>query len=103
MLFSYLAIIAVIVVIEHLTFGKWWRRHELARRTIGHTTLLGVSGLFVPVGLIDIDTLVYIAAATIIAGAITAGFAIHEQENRKANKLAALRQEFEQYEQTISG
>ncbi|MBK7920135.1 MAG: hypothetical protein IPJ94_28555 [Chloroflexi bacterium] len=49
----YAALTGVVVVLEHITFGRWWARNELARRTMGHATILFLALLFAPSGLID--------------------------------------------------
>lgn len=35
------AILAVIILVEHFTFGRWFKNWELTRRAIGIATVLG--------------------------------------------------------------
>jgi hypothetical protein len=93
MLFLYLTTVAATIVAEHLTFGRWWKNNELARRTLGHATILAISLLFVTSGLFDLTTLLYLIAGTGVAGAITAAFAVHENERRRNERAEARRNE----------
>lgn len=95
---TYAGLTAVIVTIQHFTFGRWWKRNELARRTLAHATILGLALLFVPSGLIDLMTWLAIAIATGVAGAITAGLYIHENEQREQARIESLRQQATQYD-----
>lgn len=94
----YAGLAGIIVAAEHFTFGRWWANNELARRTLGHATLLGLALLFVPVGLIDLQTLIAIAIATGTAGAVTAACYVTEHERNRRARVAALRREAEQYD-----
>lgn len=100
MLLVFLGLTAVIVVLEHFTFGRWWAGNELARRTMGHITILGLALLFVPSGLIDLTTVICIFLSTGTAGAITAGLVITEHERKRRRRTAVYRREVEQYDQT---
>lgn len=95
---TYAGLTAVVVTIEHFTFGRWWKRNELARRTLAHATILGLALLFVPAGLIDLMTLTAIAIATGVAGAITAGLYIHEAEQRRQERAEEARRRVEEYD-----
>lgn len=97
-LITYAGLTAVVITIEHFTFGRWWKRNELARRTLAHATILGLALPFVPAGLIDLMTLTAIAIATGVAGAITAGLYIHENEQRNRARIEDLRQQAAQYD-----
>lgn len=93
MIFLYLTLTAVTITIQHFTFGRWWRRNELARRTMGHATILAISALFVPTGLINGQTVLMMGLATGVAGALTAAFRVHETETAKEKRVQALRLE----------
>lgn len=96
----YAALTGVVVALEHVTFGRWWARNELARRTMGHATILFLALLFVPSGLIDFTTLAAIAIATGTAGAITAALYVNENERTRRQRAASMRQRVEQYDAT---
>ncbi len=96
----YAALTGVVVALEHATFGRWWARNELARRTMGHATILFLALLFVPSGLIDFTTLAAIAIATGTAGAITAALYVNENERTRRQRAASLRQRVDQYDAT---
>ena len=98
-LFFYLLLTAVVVMLEHLTFGRWWSNNEIARRTMGHITILGLALLFVPSGLIDPTTLVAIFLATGVAGAITAGLVVTETEFKKRHRAKNCRREVDDYDE----
>lgn len=100
MLIGFLCLTAVVVVLEHFTFGRWWAHNELARRTMGHATILGLALLFVPSGFIDLGTLVSITLATGTAGAITAALVVTQNEHKRRQRTAVYRREVEQYDQT---
>jgi hypothetical protein len=97
-LFFYLLLTAVIVILEHFTFGRWWANNEIARRTMGHATILGLAFLFIPSGLIDLTTLITIFLATGVAGAITAGTVVTEKEFKKKKQAEIHRREVERYD-----
>ncbi|MBP6471089.1 MAG: hypothetical protein KBE23_03320 [Chloroflexi bacterium] len=96
----YAALTGVVVALEHFTFGRWWARNELARRTMGHATILFLALLFVPSGLIDFTTLAAIAIATGTAGAITAALYVNENERTRRQRAASMRQRVDQYDAT---
>ena len=98
-LLAYAALTGVVVTLEHFTIGKAWKHNELARRTVAHATILGLACLFIPSGLIDLHTLAAIAIATGVAGAITAGLVIHENEQQRRERVNELRQQAEQYDE----
>lgn len=98
LLTAFAALTGLVVALQHFTFGQWWAHNELARRTLGHATILFLALLFVPSGLIDLDTLVAITIATGAAGAITAALYVHKAERRKRERAEALRQELEKYD-----
>jgi hypothetical protein len=61
---------AVVVAIEHQTFGKWWKRNEFARRVMGHGTILAITALGVPFGLVDMGSAIVFALLTGAAGVV---------------------------------
>lgn len=95
----YAVITAVVVTVEHYTLGRWWKRNEIARRTVGHTTILLLAAPFVPTGLIDLNTLIAITIATGTAGAIVGGIHVYEVEKRKNEEVAKKREVIKQYDQ----
>lgn len=95
-LIAYAALTGIVVAIEHLTFGRWWARNELARRTMGHATILFLALIFVPFGLIDLTTLAAITIATGTAGAVTAAMYVNEAEQRKRRQADQMRRQVEE-------
>jgi hypothetical protein len=93
---------AVLIIAEHYTFGRWWKRNEIARRTMGHVTILLLAALFVPSGLIQLETLIAITIATGAAGAIIGSIHVYETEQHKNQRAAAAREAIKQYD-TVAG
>lgn len=87
-------ITAVVVVIEHLTFGQWWKRNEIARRVMGHGTILALVALSVPFGLIDTNSAVAIGLYTGVSGVVMGAFRVkegNELDEKKAQALARMK------------
>jgi amino acid transporter len=79
----YLALIAISVAFLHLKYYQKWRRHELARRTIGIATVLGFAAILALFNVIDRLSVAVIIVGFGVAGAVTGFFhtqAAAEQE-----------------------
>lgn len=82
---------AIVVLVEHLIFGRRWARNEIARRVMGHATILAIIGIPALLGKLDYFTWLVAAVATIIAGGMIGAIEVTEKENRKARNLDELR------------
>lgn len=87
----YLAAIAVIIPVEHWVFARRWKNYELARRTMGIATIMGLALPLALTGHLDWFTWLIIMAAFCIAGAITAGLYTHEQATADQRYARSLR------------
>lgn len=84
----YLCLTALAVILEHLTFGKWWEDNELARRTMGIMTIMALAVPFVALGVMDGITWLMILFAFGTAGAVKTGLVVYENERIKARNAA---------------
>lgn len=82
---------AIVVLVEHLLFGRRWARNDLARRVMGHATILVILGVPALLGHLDFFTWLVAAVATIIAGGMIGAIEVTEKENLKARQLHELR------------
>jgi len=85
----YTVTVAAATVAEHYTFGRWWKRNELARRTLGIATIMLLALPFVLSGVIDFATWLIILFGFAAAGAFKTGLAIMENERNKDRINAA--------------
>lgn len=92
-LILYLLLIIIAVTGEHFTFGRLWARSEFARRAMGHATVLGLALIFVPLGLVQLETWAVIALASLAAGGTLGAIRVTEEEQRKRRYLEMVRDE----------
>ncbi len=73
----------ILVLVEHLLFGRMWAGNELARRTMGHTTVLVVIGVPALLGYMDFYTWLMACVVTLVAGGIIGAIEVTQQERRR--------------------
>lgn len=91
----YITLAVAAVVIEHRTFGRWWAHNELARRTMGIATVMGLAMPFVLLGVLDLITWLMILFAFGAAGATKAGLMIHEWERGRQQRGQAIKEQID--------
>ena len=74
---------AIAVVAQHYTFGRWWRRNEIARRTMGHATILAALLALVFMGAVPLTAWLAVLIVTGVAGATLAALAVTEHEQKR--------------------
>jgi len=89
--------LALVIALEHWIFGRRWRRFELARRTMGIATVLGLAWPLVQVGVLDFCTWFLLVCGFGVAGAVTAGLYTWEWSHERQNRAMALRGEINGY------
>lgn len=87
----YIFLVILAVAIEHYLVGRAWKGYELARWTLGVATVMFLALPLALAGVIDFSTWLLIFFGFGFAGAITAGFAIHESAHRRLQRTQQLR------------
>jgi hypothetical protein len=91
----YLCLVALLITLEHYTFGRWWagKDYELARWTMGVATILGLGYLCLVWGdKYDPKMWVLILGGFTIGGAIKVSLVLSERANRTAREVSELRE-----------
>lgn len=83
---------AVVVLVEHLLFGRMWKGNELARRVMGHATILVIIGIPAMLGYLDFMTWLMVTVVTFVAGGLVGAIEVTEQERRRAVYVQELRE-----------
>lgn len=81
----------ILVLVEHLLFGRMWAGNELARRTMGHTTVLVVIGVPALLGYMDFYTWLMACVVTVVAGGIVGAIEVTQRERQKVAYVNELR------------
>jgi|GEM_PF-3802192 len=81
---AYMIAIVATISIEHHLFAHRWRRHELARRTLGIATVLGLAAPLALCGAIDLTTYIVLWCGFGTAGAVTAFFYVCKRASNEA-------------------
>jgi len=97
------AVTAAVVGIEHITLGRLWAGNELARRVMGHATIIAITGIPAMLGLLDFITWLAFAVATAVAGAIVGALEVTEKERRRSAYVRELRQFAETLDRSSEG
>lgn len=84
-------ITGVVVVIEHMLFGRMWRTNELARRVLGHATVLVIIGVPAVLGYLDFMTWLMACVVTAVAGGLVGAIEVTERERRRVEYVEDLR------------
>lgn len=92
----YLAVLAAVICAEHVAFAARWKRHELARRTLGIATVMVGAFPLAAAGLIDAATWLWLFAAFGVAGAVTAGLYTLRAAESHGRRVSDLRGRFGQ-------
>lgn len=83
---------AVVVAIEHVTLGRLWAGNELARRVLGHATIVVIIGVPALLGLLDFMTWMAVAVSTAVAGGIVGAYEVTVKERRRVAYVKEIRQ-----------
>ena len=81
----------ILVLVEHLLFGRMWAGNELARRVMGHTTVLVVIGVPALLGYMDFYTWLMACVVTVVAGGIVGASEVTQRERQKVAYVNELR------------
>lgn len=81
----------ILVLVEHLLFGRMWAGNELARRVMGHTTVLVVIGVPALLGYMDFYTWLMACVVTVVAGGIVGAIEVTQRERQKVAYVNELR------------
>lgn len=73
----------IVVLVEHMIFGKMWAGNELARRVMGHVTVLVLIGVPALLGYLDFYTWLMACVVTLVAGGIVGAIEVTQQEKRR--------------------
>lgn len=84
--FIYWLALALVIWAEAVTFGRWWRRRENARWTMGYFTVFLLSLPLVVWGYWDMFTWGGLFVAIGLSGAVKVGLEQH-RDSRRAEKL----------------
>lgn len=91
---AFVALVATLTAVEHLTLSKTWQRHELARWTMGVATVMFLSLLMVAVSeMSDFEVWLWMMAAFGAAGAVTSGLQTHEAALSEARRKEEVKRE----------
>jgi hypothetical protein len=93
----YLSLVSVVVFLESITIGKWWKRNEIARWIIGIATVIGLALPFVWMGALDWQTWQVFLLAFALAGGIKYFLFVHFQERERTRRAQELRRKVEEY------
>ena len=95
-----LAILGVVIYVQHVTLGRRWQRNEIARRVLGIVTVMGALVPLAAARIIDIVTWAVILGAFIVAGGVIGlcwaeegARAAEEDARERERKLDAMRRE----------
>lgn len=91
----FILLVTAVVAIESVTFGRWWKRNEIARRILGVGTVFTLALPFVAVGLIDFRTWLILLFAFGFAFITMYLIHTHEDEWAKQKRATVLREEIE--------
>lgn len=97
------AVTAAVVGLEHVTLGRLWAGNELARRVLGHATIITIIAIPAMAGLLDFTTWLAVAVATAVAGAIVGALEVTEKERRRSAYVRELRQFAETLDRSSEG
>lgn len=86
----YTGLVALIVWLEHHRYAQRWRRRELARRTMGIGTVLGLAVILPIAGVFDWTSYIIMWIGFGVAGAVTAYHYTQKEANIDA-KTEAIR------------
>ena len=90
MILFYLLLTLGVITAEHFTFGRWWKHNEMARRTMGIITVLGLAAPFVFfTDFLDVTTYIVISLGFLVAGG-TKLFLVQNENESKRQKLIEL-------------
>lgn len=81
----------VVVLVEHLLFGRTWAGNEMARRVLGHVTVLVIIGVPALLGYLDFMTWLMMAVVTAVAGGIVGAIEVTQKERRRVELVNSLR------------
>ena len=89
---GYLLVLALTIGLEHQLVGRLWRRHELARRILGISTVMGLAVPLLLADVLDWLTWIILMAGFIIAGCIVGFSNVWESARREELKRRAIRE-----------
>lgn len=82
----------IVVLVEHLIFGRTWAGNELARRVMGHVTVLVIIGIPAMLGYLDFYTWLMSCVITLVAGGIIGAIEVTQQERRRVAYVQELKE-----------
>lgn len=82
----------IVVLIEHLIFGRMWAGNEMARRVMGHVTVLVLIGVPALLGYLDFYTWLIACVVTLVAGGIIGAIEVTQQERRRLAYVQELKE-----------
>lgn len=84
MILFYLLLTFGVITAEHFTFGRWWKHNEMARRTMGIITVLGLATPFVFfTDFLDVTTYIVISLGFLFAGGTKLFYVQMEKESQR--------------------
>ena len=88
MTLAYLILTLGVITAEHFTFGRWWKHNEMARRTMGIITVLGLLAPFVFFfDVLDVKTFTIVCLGFLVAGGTKLFFVQVEKENQRQKRI----------------
>lgn len=84
------ALLVAVVIVEHLTLGRWWARHEYERRAVGALTVFVFALALAVVGMLDLFTVIVLFGLFGIAGATLLAMRTFDKTSVTADAVTAM-------------
>lgn len=83
-------LLAAVVIVEHLTLGRWWARHEYERRAVGTLTVFIFALTLAVLGVLDLFTVIVLFGLFGIAGATLLTMRTDDKTNVTTDTITAM-------------